>query len=34
MSGCDRPIAVVDDDPGVLDSLRFLLEIEGYPVAT
>lgn len=28
------PVAVVDDDPGVLDSLRFLLEIGGYAVAT
>jgi two-component system response regulator FixJ len=29
-----REIAVVDDDPAVLDSLRFILEIAGFPVAT
>jgi two-component system, LuxR family, response regulator FixJ len=29
-----RLIAVVDDDDAVRDSLRFLLEIAGYPVAT
>jgi len=27
-------VAVVDDDPAVLDSLRFLLEAAGYRVAT
>jgi two-component system response regulator FixJ len=27
-------IFVVDDDPGALSSLRFLLETEGYTVAT
>jgi two-component system, LuxR family, response regulator FixJ len=27
-------VAVVDDDPAVLDSLRFLLEVEGHTVAT
>ena len=27
-------IAVVDDDPAVLDSLRFLLEVAGYRVTT
>jgi two-component system, LuxR family, response regulator FixJ len=27
-------IFVVDDDPGALNSLRFLLESEGYEVAT
>jgi two-component system response regulator FixJ len=28
------PVAVVDDDPAVLDSLKFLLELAGHPVAT
>ncbi len=27
-------VAVVDDDPAVLDSLRFLLEVAGHHVAT
>lgn len=27
-------VAVVDDDPAVLDSLKFLLEVMGYRVAT
>jgi two-component system, LuxR family, response regulator FixJ len=27
-------IAIVDDDPAVLDSLKFLLEVAGYRVAT
>ncbi|HTW28940.1 MAG TPA: response regulator [Acetobacteraceae bacterium] len=27
-------VAIVDDDSGVLDSLRFLLETAGYAVAT
>lgn len=27
-------VAVVDDDPAVLDSLRFLLEVTGHTVAT
>jgi two-component system response regulator FixJ len=26
-------VALVDDDPAVLDSLKFLLEVVGYPVA-
>ncbi len=26
-------VALVDDDPAVLDSLKFLLEAAGYPVA-
>ncbi len=26
-------IAVIDDDPGVLDSLRFLLEVAGHDVS-
>jgi two-component system, LuxR family, response regulator FixJ len=26
-------VAIVDDDPGVLDSLKFLLEVSGYAVA-
>jgi FixJ family two-component response regulator len=26
-------VAIIDDDPGVLDSLKFLLEVSGYPVA-
>jgi two-component system response regulator FixJ len=26
------PVAVVDDDPAVLDSLKFLLEVAGYKV--
>jgi DNA-binding response OmpR family regulator len=31
----DAPvILVVDDDPGILDALRFLLEDEGYRVQT
>ncbi len=30
----DRLVAVVDDDDAVRDSLRFLLEIAGYTVAT
>ena len=29
-----RLVAVIDDDDAVRDSLRFLLEISGYPVAT
>ena len=29
-----RLVAVVDDDDAVRDSLRFLLEIAGYAVAT
>jgi two-component system response regulator FixJ len=32
--GSHRLIAVVDDDDAVRDSLQFLLEIAGYPVAT
>jgi two-component system, LuxR family, response regulator FixJ len=28
------PVAVVDDDPAVLDSLKFLLELAGYKVRT
>jgi two-component system response regulator FixJ len=27
------PVAIVDDDPAVLDSLRFLLEVAGHRVA-
>jgi two-component system response regulator FixJ len=27
-------VAIVDDDPAVLDSLKFLLEVVGYRVAT
>lgn len=27
------PVAIVDDDPAVLDSLKFLLEVSGYRVA-
>jgi two-component system response regulator FixJ len=30
----DGVVAVVDDDPAVLDSLKFLLELAGYSVAT
>jgi two-component system response regulator FixJ len=30
----DRLVAVVDDDPAVLESLRFLLEVAGHQVAT
>src|SRR5215471_21589422 len=33
-NGSHRLVAVVDDDDAVRDSLRFLLEIAGYPVAT
>ena len=34
MSSQSRPVvAVVDDDPGVRDSLRFLLETAGHAVA-
>jgi two-component system response regulator FixJ len=29
----DKPVAIVDDDVDVLDSLRFFLEIAGYPVS-
>ena len=29
-----RVVALVDDDLAVLDSLKFLLELDGYPVAT
>ncbi len=29
-----NPVAVVDDDPAVLDSLKFLLETVGYSVVT
>ncbi|SRR5579883_827244 len=29
----ERPVAIVDDDPAVLDSLRFLLEVAGHKVA-
>jgi FixJ family two-component response regulator len=29
-----RVVAIVDDDSAVLDSLRFLLEVLGYQVAT
>src|SRR4029077_17872760 len=29
-----RIVAIVDDDCGVLDSMRMLLEVMGYPVAT
>jgi two-component system response regulator FixJ len=29
-----RVVAIVDDDSAVLDSLKFLLEVVGYPVAT
>lgn len=32
--GSHRLVAVVDDDDAVRDSLRFLLEIAGYSVAT
>jgi len=27
-------VAVVDDDPAVLDSLKFLIELAGHPVST
>ena len=27
-----RPVAVIDDDDGVLDSLKFMLEVAGYSV--
>jgi two-component system, LuxR family, response regulator FixJ len=30
----DRPVAIVEDDPAVLDSLSFMLEAAGYKVAT
>jgi two-component system, LuxR family, response regulator FixJ len=29
-----RVVGIVDDDPAVLDSLKFLLEVVGYQVAT
>lgn len=32
--GARRVIAIVDDDPGVRDSLRFLLETAGHAVET
>jgi two-component system, LuxR family, response regulator FixJ len=28
----NRPVAIVDDDPAVLESLKFLLEVAGHPV--
>ena len=31
--GGDRPIAIIEDDRGVLESLRFMLEAAGYRVA-
>lgn len=34
MEGKIRTVAVIDDDPGVLDSLRLMLELAGYRVAT
>jgi len=35
MSSCNKPtIYVVDDDAGVLGSLRFLLETDGFQVRT
>lgn len=34
MSGPAASILVVDDDPGILDALRFLFEDEGYRVQT
>jgi len=34
VSGDDRPIAIIEDDSGVLESLRFVLEAAGYKVAT
>lgn len=34
LDGQNRKIAVVDDDAAVRDSLRFLLETAGFPVAT
>jgi len=33
-NGSHHPVAVVDDDEAVRDSLRFLLETAGYSVAT
>ena len=33
-NGSNRLVAVVDDDDAVRDSLRFLLEIAGYSVAS
>ena len=32
--GMDRRVLVVDDDPGIRDALRMILEYEGYQVAT
>ncbi|HYV41845.1 MAG TPA: response regulator, partial [Thermoanaerobaculia bacterium] len=29
-----RRVLVVDDDPGIRDALRMILEYEGYQVAT
>jgi two-component system nitrogen regulation response regulator NtrX len=34
MSAVARKILVVDDDPGIRDALRMILEYEGYEVAT
>ncbi len=33
MTGETGPVAIIDDDAAVLDSLRFLLEIAGHQVA-
>jgi two-component system, LuxR family, response regulator FixJ len=29
----NRAVALVDDDPAILDALRFVLELDGYQVA-
>lgn len=34
MSAIGKRVLVVDDDPDILDALRFMLEDEGYAVAT
>jgi FixJ family two-component response regulator len=34
LAAAERPVFVIDDDPAILASLKFSLEIEGYSVHT
>jgi FixJ family two-component response regulator len=34
VAASERPVFVIDDDPAILASLKFALEIEGYSVRT